>query len=57
MAWFETGELQEFWRYRQDVLLSFLDALERLSVKMARPSQTLHLAPSAGAGTETRPPG
>nr|MBK7065864.1 mechanosensitive ion channel family protein [Deltaproteobacteria bacterium] len=57
MAWFETGELQEFWRYRQEVLLSFLDALERLSVKMARPSQTLHLAPGAGAGTETRPPG
>ena len=49
MAWFQTGALEEFWRYRQEVLLGFLEALEGLGVKMARPSQTLHWAEAAGA--------
>lgn len=48
MAWFMTGELEEFWRFRQEVLLGFLEALEALGVKMARPSQTLHWADGAG---------
>jgi MscS family membrane protein len=48
MAWFRTGALEEFWRYRQDALLGFLEALERLGVKLSRPSQTLHWAESAG---------
>lgn len=49
MAWFQTGALEEFWRYRQEVLLGFLEALEGLGVKMARPSQTLHWAEAAGS--------
>ncbi len=57
MAWFQTGELEQFWRYRQDVLLGFLEALETLGVKMARPSQTLHWAPGPAAETETKRPG
>ena len=48
MAWFTTGELEEFWRFRQEVLLGFMEALEALGVKMARPSQTLHWADGAG---------
>ncbi len=44
MAWFETSSLEEFWGYRQEVLLGFLEALEGLGVKLARPSQTLHWA-------------
>jgi small-conductance mechanosensitive channel len=47
MAWFKTGELESFWKYRQEVLLGFMEALERLQVKMARPSQTLHWAEGA----------
>ena len=44
MAWFETSSLEEFWGYRQEVLLGFLEALEGLGVKLSRPSQTLHWA-------------
>jgi MscS family membrane protein len=55
MAWFKTGELEAFWKYRQDVLLGFMEALERLDVKLARPSQTLHWA-EGGAGA-TKPAG
>ena len=47
MAWFQTGDLEVFWRYRQEVLLGFLQALEGLGVKMSRPSQTLHWADGA----------
>lgn len=43
-AWFETNSLEEFWAYRQEVLLGFLEALEGLGVRLSRPSQTLHWA-------------
>ena len=51
MAWFQTGELEVFWGYRQEVLLGFLQALEALGVKMSRPSQTLHWADGAEVKT------
>jgi MscS family membrane protein len=45
IAWFKTSEIEVFRVYRQEVLLGFLEALEALGARIARPSQTLHLSP------------
>ena len=55
VTWFLTSELEQFWRCRQEVLLGFLEAMETLGVKMARPSQTLHWAD--GPAPEPKRPG
>lgn len=47
-AWFQTTDFGVFQGYRQDVLLSFMEAIEARGTSIAYPTQTLHLEkPSA----------
>lgn len=54
MAWFQTGDWGEFQLIRQDILLEFMEAIERAGTSIAFPTQTLHLAPSAPGRPEVR---
>ncbi len=47
MAWFMTTDYGEFRACRQDVLLGFMDVIERAGTSFAFPTQTLHLVPQA----------
>jgi MscS family membrane protein len=47
MAWFDTPDWPEFQRIRQDVLLQFMDVVERAGASFAFPTQTIHFE-SAG---------
>ena len=44
MAWFETTDWDEFQEIRQEVLLGFLEAVERAGTSFAFPTQTVHVA-------------
>ncbi len=44
MAWFQTADWGEFQRIRQDVLLQFMDVVERAGTSFAFPTTTVHLA-------------
>jgi MscS family membrane protein len=48
-AWFQTTEWAEFQVIRQDVLLEFMAAIERLGSAIAFPTRTVHMASSAPA--------
>lgn len=47
MAWFRTSDWSEFQRIRQDVLLQFMDVVERAGTSFAFPTSTIHIAPRA----------
>ena len=44
MAWFQTTDWSEFQAIRQDILLQFMDVVERAGSSFAFPTQTVHLA-------------
>jgi MscS family membrane protein len=50
MAWFQTSEWSEFVAIRQEVLLGFLEAVQRAGTSFAFPTQTVHLARTGAAG-------
>ncbi len=43
MAWFETADWQEFLALRQELLLSFLEVVERAGTGLAYPTQSIEL--------------
>jgi MscS family membrane protein len=43
MAWFETTDWGEFQQIRQELLLQFLEAVERAGTALAYPTQTVHV--------------
>jgi MscS family membrane protein len=43
MAWFETEEWSEFQLIRQEVLLQFMEVVERAGTSLAFPTRTVHL--------------
>ena len=47
MAWFKTSDWNEFQTIRQDLLLAFMEAIERIGTSIAFPTRTIELAPSA----------
>jgi MscS family membrane protein len=51
MAWFQTTDLPEFRAIRQEVLLQFMEVVERAGSSFAFPTQTIHVAslPISGA--------
>ena len=49
MAWFQTPEWSEFQRIRQEVLLGFMEVVERAGVSFAFPTRTVHLVPAGEA--------
>jgi MscS family membrane protein len=51
MAWFSTEDWSEFQLIRQEVLLRFMDVVERAGTSFAFPTQTVHLARDR-SGTE-----
>lgn len=59
MALFQTTEISEFQRLRQDVLLRIMDIVERAGTQFAFPTQTLHIPslPSSIAAEPPRPDG
>lgn len=44
MAWFETPEWSEFQLIRQEILLQFMEVVERAGTSFAFPTSTVHLA-------------
>jgi MscS family membrane protein len=46
MAWFQTSDWGEFQAIRQDVLIDFMDVVERARTGFAFPTRTIHLAPA-----------
>jgi MscS family membrane protein len=44
MAWFQTPEWSEFQLIRQEVLLQFMEVVEKAGTSFAFPTQTVHLA-------------
>lgn len=50
MAWFKTGDFGTFRGWRQEVLLGFMEVVERAKTSFAIPARTVHLAgPQANA--------
>jgi MscS family membrane protein len=49
MAWFQTPEWSEFQRIRQEVLLSFMEVVDRAGASFAFPTRTVHLMPAGQA--------
>lgn len=47
MAWFATTDWSEFQCIRQEVLLAFMDVVERAGTSFAFPTTTVHVAPHA----------
>lgn len=43
MAWFQTSDWSEFQHIRQDVLISFMEVVEKAGSSFAYPTQTVHL--------------
>jgi MscS family membrane protein len=44
MAWFQTADWAEFQLIRQEILLQFMDVVERAGTSFAFPTQTVHIA-------------
>jgi MscS family membrane protein len=53
MAWFQTCDWSEFQTIRQDVLIAFLEAVERAGSSIAFPTRTVHVI---GEASSQRPP-
>ena len=51
MAWFETPDWSEFQRIRQDVLLQFMDVVERAGTSFAFPTRTVHVVRESSPAT------
>lgn len=49
MAWFLTADWNEFTTIRQEVLLAFMDVVERAGTGFAFPTQTVHVVPDGRA--------
>ena len=49
VAWFETSDFSEFTAIRQELFLSFMEAVERAGTSFAFPTRTLHLVAPGGA--------
>lgn len=49
MAWFETADWGEFQAIRQEVLIAFLEVVERAGSALAYPTRTIHLVGAAAA--------
>ena len=49
MAWFQTSDWNEFQAIRQDVLIAFMEAVERAGSAMAFPTRTIHVVQDAPA--------
>jgi len=47
MAWFETADWNEFIAIRQEVLLGFMEVVEKAGTSFAFPTRTVQLAPTA----------
>jgi MscS family membrane protein len=47
MAWFQTSEWSEFQLIRQEILLQFMDVVERAGSSIAFPTRTIHLGAEA----------
>lgn len=47
MAWFLTTDWNEFQTIRQDILLQFMECVQRAGTSIAFPTQTIHLVPPA----------
>jgi MscS family membrane protein len=58
MAWFQTTDWNEFTAIRQELLLRFMEIVERAGTSFAFPTRTVHLigAPSPAARTEPEKP-
>ena len=54
-AWFDTADWDVFQAIREEVLLGFLEAVERAGTELAHPTQTVHLAPGGHAARATTP--
>jgi MscS family membrane protein len=51
-AWFLTTEWNEFRAIRQEMLLQFMEVVERSGTRFALPAQTVHVvAPNGGSGS------
>jgi MscS family membrane protein len=46
MAWFEVADWDEFMQVRQDILLQFMEVVERAGSSFAFPTRTVHLVKS-----------
>jgi len=55
MAWFLTADWGEFQAIRQEILLQFMDVVERAGASFAFPTQTLHIASMPALQEEWRP--
>ncbi len=53
MAWFQTSDWSEFLGFRQEVLLAFMDVVEKAGSAFAFPTQTVHVVQQPSA-TRTR---
>ena len=49
MAWFTTIDMAQFRGWRQDVLLGFMDVVEKAKTSFAYPTRTIHVASEAAA--------
>jgi MscS family membrane protein len=47
MAWFQTGDWGEFQGIREEILLAFMEAVERAGTSFAFPTRTIHVASGA----------
>jgi MscS family membrane protein len=56
MVWFQTSDWGEFQFIRQEVLLQFMDVVERAGASFAFPTQTVHIASAPGGATVGRDP-
>ena len=54
MAWFQTADWGEFQLIRQDILLQFMEVVERHGTGFAYPTQTLHVSSIARAHPDPR---
>jgi MscS family membrane protein len=46
MAWFLTNDWGEFQRIREEILIQFMEVVERAGTSFAFPTRTIHVAPS-----------
>jgi MscS family membrane protein len=49
MAWFQTREWPEFQAIRQEILLRFMEVVERAGTSFAFPTRTVHLVAESEA--------
>lgn len=55
MAWFQTADWNEFLAIRQDILIAFMEAVEKHGSAFAFPTRTIHVAAGGGANGHAKP--